>query len=374
MKKRNLLSVLLLIALFTMSLTPVFADEAGTVTVVDVLDREVVVPENVEKVVITFNFEEYFAVTGAAGVDKLVGYSHAYWEGRREDAWAAYTTAYPQLLDIADVGYNDNINVEAIIALNPDVVLMSAPVNYTFMETQLDKFDAAGIPVVFFNFHKQTLAMHRASMELIGKVMGDEARGAEIADYYEEQMNLVYDRIAAMPEDAEKPSVYMEFSMGPSQYGNTWSTRMWGALIAQCGGENIATDLGDANSVEIAPEQVIAADPDIIVFTASPRTDVSDNVVLGYGADADAARAALKSYAGRTGWDSLKAIQNGKLSGIYHDLSRHIFDFAGTQYLAKQIHPELFEDIDPVANLEAFFEKYMPVKLDGVWMIALEEE
>ena len=206
---------LMLAVLLVLGASAVLAENGAGITVVDVLDREVNIPAEVEKVVITFNFEEYFAVTGAAGVDKLVGYSHGYWEGRREDAWATYTTAYPQLLDIADVGYNDNINVEAIIALEPDVVLMSAPVNYTFMETQLDKFDAAGIPVVFFNFHAQTLEMHRASMELIGKVMGDEARGKEIADYYEEQMNLVYDRIAGLPEDAERPSVYMEFSMGP---------------------------------------------------------------------------------------------------------------------------------------------------------------
>ena len=352
-----------------------FASAEGdeTITVVDILDREATVPADVEKVVITFNFEEYFAVTGAAGVDKLVGYSHAYWEGRREDAWKTYTTAYPQLLDIADVGYNDNINVEAIIALKPDVVLMSAPVNYTFMETQLDKFDAAGIPVVFFNFHAQTLEKHRASMALIGKVMGDEARGIEIADYYEAQMNLVYDRVATLPADAEKPSVYMEFSMGPGQYGNTWSTRMWGALIGQCGGRNIAAELGDANSVEIAPEQIIAENPDIIIFTASPRNDVSDNVVLGYGADAEAARAALRSYENRIGWDSLSAVQSGKLSGIYHDLSRHIFDFAGTQFLAKQIHPELFEDVDPEANLADFFARYMPVELEGVWTISLED-
>lgn len=364
---------LMLAVLLLLGASAVLAENGAGITVVDVLDREVNIPAEVEKVVITFNFEEYFAVTGAAGVDKLVGYSHGYWEGRREDAWATYTTAYPQLLDIADVGYNDNINVEAIIALEPDVVLMSAPVNYTFMETQLDKFDAAGIPVVFFNFHAQTLEMHRASMELIGKVMGDEARGKEIADYYEEQMNLVYDRIAGLPEDAERPSVYMEFSMGPGQYGNTWSTRMWGALIAQCGGRNIAADLGDANSVEIAPEQIIAENPDIIIFTASPRNDVSDNVVLGYGADAEAARAALRSYETRTGWDSLNAIQNGRLSGIYHDLSRHIFDFAGTQFLAKQIHPELFADVDPEANLADFFARYMPVELDGVWTVALED-
>ena len=59
------------------------------------------------------------------------------------------------------------------------------------------------------------------------------------------------------------------------------------------------------------------------------------------------------------------------LSALYHDLSRHIFDFAGTQFLAKQIYPELFEDINPEENLRDFFDKYMPVELDGVWTISL---
>lgn len=372
MKKR--IGALLLTLLLLLTALCGASAETDTHAVVDVLDREVTITTDVQRVVITFNIEEYLAVTGEEGIDKIVGYSHAYWEGRREDAWTTYTTAFPQLLEAADVGYNDNINVEAILALNPDVVLMSAPVNYTLMETQLEKFDAAGVPVVFFNFHAQTLEMHRASMQLLGKVMGNEARAEEIANFYEEQMNLVYDRIATMNEDADRPSVYMEFSMGPETFGNTWSTRMWGALIGQCGGINIAAELGDANSVEIAPEQIIAANPDLIIFTGSPRTDVSDNVVLGYGADADAAKAALESYAERTGWSSLSAIQNGKLSAVYHDLSRHIFDFAGTQFIAKQIHPELFSDVDPVANLQVFFDKYMPVKLDGVWLISLDDE
>ena len=47
------------------------------------------------------------------------------------------------------------------------------------------------------------------------------------------------------------------------------------------------------------------------------------------------------------------------------------FDFAGTQFLAKQIYPELFEDINPEENLRDFFDKYMPVELDGVWTISL---
>lgn len=42
--------------------------------------------------------------------------------------------------------------------------------------------------------------------------------------------------------------------------------------------------------------------------------------------------------------------------------------------LAKLCQPELFADVDPEENLRTFFEKYMPVELEGVWMVSLEAE
>jgi len=33
----------------------------------------------------------------------------------------------------------------------------------------------------------------------------------------------------------------------------------------------------------------------------------------------------------------------------------------------------LFEDVYPEENLQVFFEKYMPVVLEGVWTISLDE-
>lgn len=345
--------------------------DSDTITVTDVADRAITIPKDIEKVVITFNIEEYLAVAGKEGVDKIVGYSHKYWEGRREDAWNTFTTAFPQLLDIPDVGYNEDISVEKIISLAPDVVIMSQAVNYDLMETELSRLADAGIQVAFVNYHKQTIDMHKKSTMLLGEIMGQEERAAQIADFYEKQMNLVTERIAALPEDTVKPKVYMEFSRGVRTYGNSWSNKMWGALIGTCGGVNIAADLADSNSVDVAPEQVIASNPDIVIFTASPQTDIDDNIVLGYGADEQKALSALEAYNYRDGWGSLNAVKNERMSALYHDLSRHIFDFAGTQFLAKQIHPELFEDINPEENLREFFDKYMPVELNGVWTISL---
>lgn len=345
---------------------------SGTMEVTDLKGRTVTLPANIERVVVTFNLEEYLAVTGESGVDKLVGWSHKYWKGRRDDAYNAYTKALPALESIPDVGYNGDISIEAIISLQPDVVLASATgANYNALEPAFDLLHQAGIEVVFFNFHKQTIETHQQSIQLIGKVMGQEERAAELARLYEEQMNLVYDRLKDLA-DEDRPSVYMEFSRGPSVIGNSWSEQMWGAQIRECGGVNIAAGQEGA-SVDVPAEQVLAANPDFIIMSGCLQSDDTDNVVMGYGADRESAREHLEAYKSRDGWSSLNAVKNNNMGAIYHDLSRHIFDFAGAQFLAKTLHPDLFADIDPEANLAKFFSAYMPVELDGVWTLLLKE-
>lgn len=345
---------------------------SGTMEVTDLKGRTVTLPANIERVVVTFNLEEYLAVTGEAGVDKLVGWSHKYWKGRRDDAYNAYTKALPALESIPDVGYNGDISIEAIISLQPDVVLASATgANYNALEPAFDLLHQAGIEVVFFNFHKQTIETHQQSIHLIGKVMGQEERAAELARLYEEQMNLVYDRLKDLA-DEDRPSVYMEFSRGPSVIGNSWSEQMWGAQIRECGGVNIAAGQ-EGTSVDVPAEQVLAANPDFIIMSGCLQSDDTDNVVMGYGADRELAREHLEAYKSRDGWSSLNAVKNNNMGAIYHDLSRHIFDFAGAQFLAKTLHPDLFADIDPEANLAKFFSDYMPVELDGVWTLLLKE-
>lgn len=345
---------------------------SATMEVTDLKGRTVTLPANIERVVVTFNLEEYLAVTGEAGVDKLVGWSHKYWKGRRDDAYNAYTKALPALESIPDVGYNGDISIEAIISLQPDVVLASATgANYNALEPAFDLLHQAGIEVVFFNFHKQTIETHQQSIQLIGKVMGQEERAAELALLYEEQMNLVYDRLKNL-DDEDRPSVYMEFSRGPSVIGNSWSEQMWGAQIRECGGVNIAAGQEGA-SVDVPAEQVLAANPDYIIMSGCLQSDDTDNVVMGYGADRELAREHLEAYKSRDGWSSLNAVKNNNMGAIYHDLSRHIFDFAGAQFLAKTLHPDLFADIDPEANLAKFFSDYMPVELDGVWTLLLKE-
>ena len=130
--------------------------------------------------------------------------------------------------------------------------------------------------------------------------------GASTRDcrFYTDQMSVISDRLADLSDD-DRPRVYMEFSIG--RPGNTWSEQMWGALIRERGARILlpewkvhpwscsgTSDFGESGR---------------IIFARSPRNDVSDNVVLGYGADEALAREHLEAYKNREGWADLDAVK-----------------------------------------------------------------
>lgn len=351
------------------------AAAAGEITVTDVLGRPVTVQQPVERVVLTFNFEEYIAATGEEGLSKIVGWSAKYWKGRRQSTWDAFVKAFPAVASIPDVGYiqKNAFNAEAVMALRPDVVFM-AQNDFKLVPDELKLFEGAGIPVVFVDYHSQTVENHCKSTLLFGRILGQEKRAQELADYYAANFAKITDRVATLT--GPRPKVYMEFSgdkSGPAVYGPTWGKKMWGAIVENCGGDNIARDLVPGANGEISKEQVFVANPDVIIFTGNYVSDEALNVGLGYEARADVARARLEGYKSREGWGELKAVRGNRIGALYHDLSRHIFDVAGMQFIAKMLYPEVFADLDPQAALQEFYDRFFPIPLTGAFMVTLEK-
>ena len=87
---------------------------------------------------------------------------------------------------------------------------------------------------------------------------------------------------------------------------------------------------------------------------------------------ADWAREKLKAFESRQGWAELPAIKNGQLFGVYQGASRTLSDFAMVQYIAKQLYPEQFKDVDPVANYLGYYKKYLPVVPEGTFGISVK--
>lgn len=261
------------------------ADDAapGPVTFTDDLGNEVTV-DNPQRVVACMgSFANAWELAGGT----LVGVS--------DDALqaAGWTIASP---DVATVGDFAAVNLEAIIALDPDFVIMTSGTGGRGGDSsQADLRDAlvgSGVPVAYFQV--TTFDDYLRLMRTFTDITGRE-------DLYEQNAAAVEqaidDIVAQVP--AENPPtalVLTTFSGGTRVQAPETQT---GAMLADLGVNNLA---GENRSLlkDFSLEAVIEMDPDFIF-------------VIPMGDDAEAAMRNLEeATAANPAWSSLSAVQNGR--------------------------------------------------------------
>lgn len=341
---------------------------AEIVTLKDVTGRDVKVDVPAKRIVLGFYFEDYWAIGGDQAMDRLVGISKAAWKDWRPANWEAYLKVRPSLDQLGDVGEVEvsTFSVEKLIALKPDVAVL-AEWQVEGIGADYQRIVDAGVPVVVVDYHAQTAERHLASTRLIGKIVGSEERAEKVAKEYEDAVDDLRARVEK--GNLPKPGVYIELgNKGPDQQGTSFGDYMWGKIAEVAGGRNITREVVKTWG-HVAPEQILAARPDVIIISGSEWRDHPTGQLMGEGVTADEARKRLDGFAARPGWSSLSAIKDARLYGIYHGNSRTIIDYTATQYVAKVTYPELFRDMDPQANYLRFYERYLPIKPQGTFMI-----
>lgn len=359
---------LLGIALALFCLNTAWAD----ITVTDVKGRTVTVPRVPERVVLGFYYEDYLAIVGEKAIDKVVALSLGTWKNWRPKQFALYEQALPKLASIPDVGNTEdgNFSVEKVIAAEPELVILGAW-NFDTMTEQVRQLEAAGIPIVVLDYNAQTVERHVTSTLALGRLMGQEKRAQQLADNYRAAIAEIDRRI-----EKHKPSkkkVYVELAQnGPKTVGNSYGNTMWGALVTQLGGQNIAASK-ISNWGPLSPEYVLEQQPDLIFLSGSEWQNKPQAVPMGFGADDAITQQRLHAYTERTGWDTLPAVTNpGGLHGIYHGGTRTLSDYVYAQYIAKQLYPEAFRDVDPAQNLRDFYRRWLPIEAEGIFMKGYE--
>jgi iron complex transport system substrate-binding protein len=80
----------------------------------------------------------------------------------------------------------------------------------------------------------------------------------------------------------------------------------------------------------------------------------------------------MAAYLTRAGWADLPAAKLGEVHAIYHGGARSLSDFVFARYLGKVLHPEAFADVDPQAELAAYYAEWLPIPLDGIFVQKLQ--
>lgn len=257
------------------------ATSAEAVTFTDALGNQVTV-ENPQRVVASMgSFANLWELAGGT----LVGAS--------DDAFDSYTVTSP---DVAKVGDFSEPNLEAIIALEPDfVILTSGSGGRGGDSSQIElkeALDASGIANAYFNVSTfdEYLAMLKTLTDITGRSDLYKQNGEDVAAAIEE--------IKASVPEGEAPTalVLTTFSGGTRvQSGSSQA----GAMLADLGVVNLA-DENPSLLKDFSLESVIEMDPDFIF-------------VVPMGNDTEAAMKNLtEATEANPAWSTLSAVQNDR--------------------------------------------------------------
>lgn len=293
------------------------------------------------------------------------------------DAYIKFTEKFPELKEKPVLGdiMKDAVNPEDVLAYGPDLVLMDSYMIRRKLKI-VDKLQAAGAPIVFLNQSYDALENPQKGLSVLGQLFNEEERAAKINSYINVQIETTKTKLAGI--EKRKPSVYVESgSNGAQKYGQTYGEdgvnklHNWGAQIVLSGGENII-DYKLGENIYVDPEFLFKKDPDIIIITGGNWPATGDSMRLGFNATKEEAKRLLENYTNRPGWKDLKAVKNGRVYAIHSGCVGHSFNFFALQQMAKWFYPEEFSDIDPVANLKEFYDRFMPVEFGGTWSAQLD--
>ena len=290
---------------------PAAQPENKSVTVTDMTGREVTLDEPATRVVALSASDCEFLFAVGAG-DTLVG------RGEYCD--------YPaEVFNVPSVQSGYDTNIEQIIALEPQVLLMSTMAQ---TEEQINALENAGIKVVVSD--AQDIEGVYTALNMIGKLMGRESEAAAVV----ENMKSTFAQVAAQADAAAGKTVYFEVS--PLQYG-LWTAgkgTFMNEIAEMVGLRNVFDDVDGWG--EVSEEQVLARNPDFIV-----------TITMYYGEGPTP----IEEILSRPGWENVSAVKNEAILNLQdNELSRPTPRLAdGAQMLYDFVAEHADDQLSPAA-------------------------
>lgn len=271
------------------------ATAAFPVTVTDDAGRSVTIEAEPERIVsLAPANTEIVAALGA--IDRLVGVT-------------TFCDYPPEVAEIEKVGDFVGPNLEAIAALDPDLVLVTTGVQAEVI-AQLEALGAAVVAV-----DPQTIDALYTSIGTVGTAIGETAAADDMVSSMRIQIDAIGEEVESAPVRC-----FLEIAQDP--LFTVGSGTLLNDVIEHAGGENVVTEEG---YVAYSVEQLVAADPDVYLSTLGSMSAPSD-------------------ITGRPGYENLSAVAGGRVYLLDDNLvSRpgpRIVE--GVRQIAEVLHPDVF--------------------------------
>ena len=339
--KTRLLSFLLALALLAglsacTPPAPASTPAADTVTFVDDLGREAILPGEITRLVSSSPLAQY--VIYAIAPDLLVGLSGK-WDSRPEEFLPESHLSLPylgQLYSSAD------LNVEALAQTGPQVIIDIGEVKKSSVDDLNTLQAQTGIPTVFLSATLETMP---DTYRKLGRLLGREEKGEELASFCER----VYSRTVSIMEQVGDNRVSCLYVLGEEGL-NVLAASSYHAELVDLLCDNLAVvdnplSKGTGNTVTM--EQIALWDPDFVIF--APGSIYS-------------------SVQNRSPWNQISAIVNGNYVEVpdaplnWTGMPPSVQRYLGLIWLPTVLYPE-YCNYDVKAEITAFYRLFFGCEL-----------
>lgn len=274
-------------------------------TVTDREGNEVTIPTKLERIISAVPSNTEVLVELGVG-DKLVGV----------DKYSEGIEGLDEKLPKMDM---NNPDAEAIIALEPDIIIASGHNKVGSAEDPYKAIVDAGIPVVYIPSSDSIDGIYK-DIEFMASLVDKEKKGEEIISSMKEEI-AKYEKLGKTVK--EKKKVYFEIGPAPDLFTLGNSTFI-NEMIEIIGAENIFKD--QEGWIPPTEESIIDANPDVILTTVNYVEDATGEILA------------------RDGWEDITAIKNKDVYYIDSNSasrpSHHILK--ALEEMSKVVYPDVF--------------------------------
>jgi len=240
-------------------------------------------------------------------------------------------------------GERPQVNLEAILALKPDLVLAMGSKGRDYQRTE-ERFARINLPVVFLDI--DSIPKYPAGIEFLGRLLGHESRAERLSAYAKRVLAEVEKTVAAIPPDRRVRVYYAESADGLATESDRSlhadAIRLAGGAIVHRG--ELKTHQG---MEKLSLEQVLLYDPEVIISQ-----------------EPDFARNAYRDPR----WQKVKAVANHRIYTVprtpYNWIDRPpaVMRILGVQWLASLFYPDQYR-VDIRRRIREFHQLFMGVEV-----------
>ncbi len=345
-------------------LKPTSKAQPKEITIVDGNGEEVTIRKPVERIIVEYTDNaELISILNKK--DKVVGVDFIIEKTEIQ---------FPELSKKTSLGNMNQPDYEAILKLNPDLLLTFSP------NIKEKKEKLPGVAVVFLGLYYPDLINPIESkfvrgVRNLGKILDAEKEAEEYIKWYLSLVDKISNKTKVLSEN-KKPKVFITnypyVHLEATTFNSYTKRDTLSQMVIIGGGKNIVSDLPEFSQegykIQVNAEWLIAQNPDIIILHAVRHTFGGKTLEPPHGYDADnfaGLREGLEKFMKRPDLANVNAVKNKKVyvfTGTFrNDASGGII---GAAYMAKIFHPELFKDMNPEAIHQEYLTRFQKLNYD----------